>query len=100
MPSVDPAELEGKANLLTDMQLGAVTVKKNEKLGASRPAHCSLYLLCPQERERKKPHSSFFFLYTATVSRSHLFFSKWEIILEIDSAPWTTHGIPAPQFYY
>ena len=63
MPSVDPAELEGKANLLTDMQLGAVTVKKNEKLGAFRPAHCSLYLLFSQEREKENPIPLFSFSY-------------------------------------
>jgi len=32
-----------------------------------RPAHCSLYPLCSQERKRKT-HSSFFFL-TATITR-------------------------------
>ena len=25
-----------------------------------RPAHCSVYLLCSQEREKRKTHSSFF----------------------------------------
>ena len=34
--------------------LGAVKVKKKKKLGIFRSAHCSLYLLCFQERERKK----------------------------------------------
>ena len=43
-------------------ELGAVKVKK---LGMFRPAHCSLYLLCSQGRERKNP--SLFFLFTATL---------------------------------
>ena len=33
-------------------ELGSVKGKK--KLGMFRPAHCSLYTLCPQEREREK----------------------------------------------
>ena len=33
-------------------ELGAVKVKQ---LGMFRPAHCSLYLLCSQERKREKP---------------------------------------------
>ena len=33
-------------------ELGIVKVEK--KLGIFRPVHCSLYLLCSQEREREK----------------------------------------------
>ena len=46
-------------------KLGAVKVKKKRKLEIFRPAHCSLYLLWSQERERKKL-ISLFFLFTAT----------------------------------
>ena len=38
-------------------ELGAVKVKE---LGMFRPAYCSLYFLCSQERERGKTHSFFF----------------------------------------
>ena len=42
--------------------------KKKKQLGMFRPAHCSLYLLCSQEKEKKKPYMppSLFFLFTAT----------------------------------
>ena len=45
-------------------ELGAVKVK-NKKPGMFRPAHCSFYLLCSQERERKHLFP-LFFLFTAT----------------------------------
>ena len=58
-------------------KLGAAKVKKKNKktnkknLEMLRPAHCSVYLLCSQER-RKKTHF-FFFLFTATNSPVILF---------------------------
>lgn len=44
-----------KANLVIDCRLGTVKVK----LGVMGPAHCSFYLLCSQEKERKTPPSFF-----------------------------------------
>ena len=46
-------------------ELGAVKAKKKKNLGMFRPAHCSLNLLCSQEREREKL-IALFFLFTAT----------------------------------
>jgi hypothetical protein len=62
-----PSELAGKPGQKSKLtyrhaELGAVKVKNK---GMFRPAHCSFYLLLSQERERKKPHFSFF-LFTAT----------------------------------
>ena len=52
MRNVTPAELGSrKANLVTDIQLRAVKVKK---LGMFWPAYHCLDLLCSQEWERKK----------------------------------------------
>ena len=51
-------------------ELGEVKVNNNnQKLGMFSPAHSSLYILCPQEREREKliPLFSFFSLFTATI---------------------------------
>jgi len=70
--SVAPAELGcRKANLVRHVKLGAIKVKK---LGMFRPAHGSLYLLCSQERERKKliSLSLFFFLFPETGSHPYL----------------------------
>ena len=53
-----------KANLLIDMQSWGL-LKYRKKLGMFRLAHCSFYLLCSQERERKQL-LPLFFLFTAT----------------------------------
>ena len=42
------------SDLAAAVVLGPVKVKKKKKLGMFRSAHSSLYLLCFQERERKK----------------------------------------------
>ena len=70
MWTVAPAELGGrKANFsYRHAKLGTVKVKK-EKLEIFKAAHCSLYLLGSQEREREKL-IPLFFLFTSTVSRS------------------------------
>ena len=61
MQDVAQAELGSrKADLVTEYRLGAV----KENLGGIRPAHCSLYLLCSQER--KDNHFSLF-LFTETL---------------------------------
>ena len=63
MQSIAPAESEGrKANLVTDVQ--SWQQLKKQKLEMLRPAHCSLYLLCSQERERKKLIALFFFSFS------------------------------------
>ena len=49
------------------------TELKVKKIGMHRPAHCSLYLLCSQERKEKKLTPLFFFLFTATNSPIILF---------------------------
>ena len=59
MQSIAPAELGGrKANLVTDLQLAAFKVKKLEMF---RPTHCSLCILCSQEREKEIVIPLFFF---------------------------------------
>ena len=74
MPSVDPAELEGKANLLTDMQLGAVTVKKKRKTRSVQA--CSLFSLSSLSSGKGKKKASFLFflpLYCNSITLSSLF---------------------------
>ena len=61
MQDLAQAELGSrKADLVTEYRLGAV----KENLGGIRPAHCSLYLLCSQER---RENYFFFFLFTTTL---------------------------------
>ena len=71
MQSVAPAELGcRKANLVRHVKLGAI---KEKKLGMFRPARGSLYLLCSQERERKKLISlSLFFSFSLTQGLTHI----------------------------
>lgn len=65
------AELRGrKANSVIDNRL--VTVKVN--LGVIRPAHCSLYPLCSQEREAKLIPPFSFFIYLLFIYFSSFFF--------------------------
>ena len=54
--------IRGQKSKLSDRhaELGAVKGKP----GLLRPAHCSLYLLCSQERERKKLIALFFFSFS------------------------------------
>ena len=47
-------------------QLSDWTELKVIKIGMHRPTHCSLYLLCSQERKEKNSLLFFFFLFTAT----------------------------------
>ena len=69
MQSIAPAESEGrKANLVTDVQ--SWQQLKKQRLEMLRPAHCSLYLLCSQERERKNSFPFFFPFHTQLVSET------------------------------
>ena len=95
---IEPGSPSLQADSLPSEPLAKVKKKNNKKLGIFRPAHCSLYRLCSQERERKKQLISLFFHVTAKHPSPSFLGEAFFLSLHFHQLPARLHSHPKYSF--